>query len=285
MTFCHKPAQVRNLLQWQDGAWVGELAEEIPGVLNWAMHMPDEEVTVYLRDTETAVPHLAWLAKKAIIETNPLADWANTHLTTDPQTRTNIGVARRAEHSDRYECEDTWLYANYRAWADSTGNKGVSMRRFATTLHDLLVNQMGLPAEYRNDNKGSYFEGVRIRTASDKAEPLICPPEPAPVTDGTDTVTDETRASDGWDGFYGFSQKSPIDPGDTLPVDSQPDEGRVGGSKGEGENLKNPSKSVPSVTDAGVSHPTPVPSVTDAGVSHPTPVLPNTDAGVFTWTF
>jgi phage/plasmid-associated DNA primase len=263
LTFCHKPAQARNLLEWKNGAWVGELAAEIPGVLHWAMQMPDAEVYRLLKETDTAVPQLAWLAKKTMIETNPLADWANTNLIHDdrrdpegtPLVRTNVGIARRAAHSDRYECEDTWLYPNYRAWAEGTGNKAVSMRRFATTLHDLLVSQMGLPVEYRQDWTGAHFKGIRMRRSRDADEPLICPPESASLKVPMDAQMDQTRATDGSDGFYGLSRDPVIDHPPTYPVERSSEAGRVGGSIERNGIPDNPSASIGSISGAGLSHP------------------------------
>jgi phage/plasmid-associated DNA primase len=258
MSFQGKPTKMRALLAWENGQWGGELAPEISGIFNWAMGIDDAEVYRLLKETDAAVPQLAWLAHKAIIDTNPLADWANTHLVfADKRNdagelveRVNVGTARRAEHSDRYECEDIWLYPNYRAWTDGTGNRPISMRRFAALLEDLLCNQIGLPAEYRQDWTGSHFRGIRMRTASDNAESLICPPKPAPVTDEMDTLMDETRTTDGLDGLDGLSENQSIDP-PTHPV---PDKGEVGGTKGRSANPENPSKSIASIRDAGVSH-------------------------------
>ena len=217
MAFRHKPAHPRDLLAWKDGQWVGELAAEIPCVLHWAMAMLDADVTTVLSDTETAVPTLHGLAKKAIIETNPLADWGNGHLVLDETkdedgrlvARVNVGVAKKAEHSDRYEYEEIGLYPHYRAWVESTGNKAVAMRRFASMLEDLLVNQLGLAVEHRSDKSGSHFKGIRLRTANMKAKPLFYSTDIASVLEGTDTgmgyepapVTDVTDVRDIWTFF------------------------------------------------------------------------------------
>jgi phage/plasmid-associated DNA primase len=276
MRFTHKPAEPRQLLDWHIDRWVGDLADDIPGVLNWAMAMPDEEMERYIKHTEEAVPGLAWVARQAILETNPLADWANTHLiadaTTGPDgvltTRVNIGVARSIDKGKGYECEDIWLYPNYRAWMDSTGNKAISLRRFTGLLQDLLEHQLKLHVESRNDNTGSYIRGIRLRTAPDKAEPLFGMPKTAPVLDGTDAGMDETRASDEWDGFDGYLTKS-----DTIPPTPCPDQEREGVPYSEVANRENPSKSIPSVTTAGASHPESIPSVIDAGASHTAPVI------------
>jgi phage/plasmid-associated DNA primase len=290
MAFRHKPPQPQTLLEWQHGGWVGALAAEIPGVLNWVMALPDEEVTRLLRHTETAVPTLQDLARKAIVDTNPLADWANHHLIVDDAreedgrltARVNVGTARKAERSDRYENEYVWLYPNYKAWAESTGNRPVSNRRFATILEDLVVNQLGFPVEYHNDNTGSHFRGVRLRPATSQAQLLFYTTDMASVLDGTDSVTDETRTSDGCDGCDAFLKNLsiPATPPpsvdtayeDTAEKKSERDKGGWGGPIGRSEIPKirqNPSH--PSLARvSGV--PDPSSSVTSPAPQDPPPV-------------
>jgi hypothetical protein len=85
------------------------------------------------------------------------------------------------------------------------GGKPLSSRRFTGLLKDLFENQLRLEGvEHKDDNKGSRFYGIRFRTYSDMAEPLLITKHPPPVTDVTGTVTDETRASDGCDACDGF---------------------------------------------------------------------------------
>jgi phage/plasmid-associated DNA primase len=214
MAFRHTPAAPARLCDWDhhSHAWAGALAPEIPGLLNWVLAMPDAEVTRLIRDTETAVPSLEPLAKKAIIDTNPLADWANTHLIRQSDrdregrftSSVKVGIARKAEHSDRYEHEDSWLYPNYRAWVDGTGNKYVSMRRFATTLEDLLVTQLGVDVEHHHDSRGSSFRGIQLRPLSHKGDPLFYDLKSAQMLYGMDTVMDNTLTGDGCDGCMDF---------------------------------------------------------------------------------
>jgi hypothetical protein len=72
-------------------------------------------------------------------------------------------------------------------------------------VKDLFENQLRLEGiEHKDDNKGSRFYGLRFRTYSDVAEPLLITKHPPPVTDVTCTVTDETRTSDGCDVCDGF---------------------------------------------------------------------------------
>src|SRR5262245_4608827 len=51
MYFRHRPSSPRDLLSWKDGAWQGELAPEIPGVLNWVLTLPDALMEILLQQT------------------------------------------------------------------------------------------------------------------------------------------------------------------------------------------------------------------------------------------
>ena len=208
MYFRYRLATPRDLLSWKDGAWRGELAPEIAGVLNWLLALPDAQMEVLLQQTTEAVPSLKTTWAQALVETNPLAEWANQTLILDDRTDNqgkllavvNVGRAHKLDRSNDYEHQDTWLYPNYRAWVDDTGGKPLSSRRFTGLLKDLFDNQLRLAGvEHRDDNKGSRFFGLRFRAPSDKDEPLLITKDPPPVTDVTPPVTDETCASDGCD--------------------------------------------------------------------------------------
>ena len=208
MYFCHRPTNPRDLLSWKDGAWHGELASEIPGVLNWVLALPDVQMEALLQQTKALVPSLQATWAQALVDTNPLAEWANQALILDgriddqgrPEAMVNVGRAHKIDRSNDYEHQDIWLYPNYRAWVDDTGGKPLSSRRFTGHLKDLFENQLRLEGvEHRDDNKGSRFCGIRFRAPSDADKPLLITKHPPPVTDVTPPVTAETRTSDGCD--------------------------------------------------------------------------------------
>ena len=80
MAFRHRPAVPRDLLSWHAGAWHGELAPEIPGVLNWVLALPDAQMEALLQQTTTLVPSLQATWAQSLVDTNPLAEWANQAL-------------------------------------------------------------------------------------------------------------------------------------------------------------------------------------------------------------
>src|SRR5215510_11210817 len=119
-----------------------------------------------LQHTTETVPSLKTTWAYALVETNPLAEWANQVLILDDRTDdqgkplavVNVGRAHKMDHCNDYEHQDTWLYPNYRAWVDDTGGKPLSLRRFTGLLKDLFENQLHLVGiEHTDDMYGSRF--------------------------------------------------------------------------------------------------------------------------------
>jgi hypothetical protein len=246
MYFRHRPPTPRDLLSWKEGAWHGELAPEIPGVLNWVLALPDALMEVLLQQTTEAVPSLKTTWAYSLVDTNPLAEWANQALILDdridaqgkPLATVNVGRAHKIDRTNDYEYQDTWLYPNYRAWVDDTGGKPLSSRRFTGLVKDLFENQLRLAGvEHTDDMYGSRFHGIRFRRASDADEPLLITKKPPSMTDMTGSMTDEARANDGYDACDAFLHSLYRHlPTPCAPVD--PPKG-VGVSRGEDAN--NPS--------------------------------------------
>src|SRR5262249_42691409 len=130
--FLHQPATRRNLLALHGETMTGDLVDELPGVLRWALGLSTEQMEALLLDTTTHVPSLAVAAKTNLVRVNPLAQWADECLLYDPKPdatgtlpKTYVGVARRVQLREApatYENADTWLYANYRDFAEAVGN-------------------------------------------------------------------------------------------------------------------------------------------------------------------
>jgi putative DNA primase/helicase len=160
MAFRQRPAVPRDLLSWHTGGWQGELAPEIPGVLNWVLALPDAQMEALLQQTTTFVPSLQATWATSWVDTNPLAEWANQALSrddrTDPQGKAlavvNVGRAHKMAQTHAYEHQDRWLYPHYRAWVDDTGGKPLSSRRFTGLLRDLFENQLRLDGVVHTDD-------------------------------------------------------------------------------------------------------------------------------------
>ena len=182
--------------------------------------MPDSAMEALIRHTSAMVPSLAGAWAHALVDTNPLADWANRALVRDERRDTegrpvsvNVGVAKQMDRSKSYEHEGFWLYPNYRAWVDATGGKAIALRRFTGLLLDLFQNQLRFEwVGHTDDQHGSRFHGIRLRNSQDKDMLFITGLNPAPMTDVTDVLTDQPHANDGCDTCDRFLQKFSIPP-------------------------------------------------------------------------
>jgi putative DNA primase/helicase len=223
--FANQVKTKRTLLSLSSGTPTGELADELPGILNWVLSMPDDEMVRRLTTTTS----LAQVATKVMIltETNPMAAWAEDCLMiADADDHVYIGATRRLQPGtyqghvvvpmDTFEREDEWLYANYRGWMLRAGFKdGVSMTRFSALLVDLCRDQLDLTHVFRppKGEAGRHIVGIRFRTEKDLDMPGLVTEAlnktlVLPETDGfLTTTTQETDDSDDSDNFL---KKLPI---------------------------------------------------------------------------
>ena len=233
MAFRHRPAVPRELLSWHAGAWKGALAPEIPGVLNWVLALPDGQMEALLQQTTALVPSLHATWASALVDTNPLADWANQRLVKDATrdghghpASTNVGYAHKLPHNEGYVRQEEWLYPNYCAWVDDTGGRPLSARRFTGLLTDLFDHQLRwVDITHRHDKHGSRFEGVRLRHAEyDQERDLLITREgPASMKDGRGRGMDHTCMDEECDGCDGFLQRlsGPLPPPGASPSTSK----------------------------------------------------------------
>ena len=259
LPFTHqvKPGERRDLDK--------EFKPYLPGLLAWALAMPDEEVTGLLLDTSNTVRSLAASKAEFLIETNPMAEWLDACVVIDPTAKTYVGVAQRDKspsNDNIYLFTNKWLYASYCEYSATTGSKAVSVRRFSTLLHDLCVSQLKLDAINKSrDNKGTYFEGLAIRHEDDdRGRSISFSSSPPSKSDGLKTksdglVTGQTLGSDGSDGSDGLFLS---DTKDKNPLESKLENKK---ENKEGDNSEiihhfhhNPSlPSIPAVTDPALA--------------------------------
>ena len=169
------------------GPGSGELAPEIPGVLNWVLALPDAQMEALLQQTTTLVPSLQATWAQSLVDTNPLAEWANQALLLDARTDAegrplavvNVGRAHKLDQSNGYEQQDRWLYPHYRAWVDDTGASRCppgALPGCSVTCSRTSCGSTG--CEHRDRNKGSRFCGIRLRTDHDADQPCLITPIP-----------------------------------------------------------------------------------------------------------
>jgi putative DNA primase/helicase len=147
----------RNLME--------EFRAYLPGLLHWVLSMPTPDVAEFFRNTAKRVPSLGAFSAEVLIETNPLANWANQYLCYDPKAKTQIGDARgNVEYC---------LFANYAEWAAANRQgDGMSVQRFSSNLLNLLKTQLNIDAAKVRAKTGRYITHIRIRQPGDNS-PLL----------------------------------------------------------------------------------------------------------------
>ncbi|MEA5508060.1 phage/plasmid primase, P4 family [Halotia wernerae UHCC 0503] len=178
------PHQRRDLME--------EFAPYLPGLLSWVLSMPEAEIKDYFVDTNNKVSSLAAFSKEILMETNPLANWADECLYYDPNAVTGIGdISQNAQE---------FLYANYAQWANNNGQGTMNKQRFSSTLLNLLKAQLGIDASKRKTNRGRFITCVAIRKPGHDFPLLISTSDDLNQKSDdlvTTSVTTQTLGSDG----------------------------------------------------------------------------------------
>lgn len=168
----HIPTEERRvLIEFKDDKVIGEFANELAGLLNWVLSMPDDEVTKLIRDTDKHVPILADMKWQVLIETNPLAHWFDNCLAYDPTVKTKVGIAERnkdPKQAGEFINYDKWLYPSYCHYVAVTGTKQISLTRFSSLLEDLCKYQLKLNVEkLPREKTGIHFLGLKLKSVED----------------------------------------------------------------------------------------------------------------------
>lgn len=165
--FTHVPEVSRDLLSITNGKPSGEFAPYLPGLLNWVLAMPKEQVTELIRNAESLVPGLAAIKAKMLCDTNPMAAWLDQGVVHKLDTKTYVGI--------RTQEESKYLYPNYMSYCHSIGKHPVSETRFSPLLENLCCNQLKLAGVKKaKDRVAAYFTNLKLRELEDL--------EPTPIT-------------------------------------------------------------------------------------------------------
>jgi putative DNA primase/helicase len=82
-----------------------EFKPYLPGLLDWVLAMPDQDVAQLIRNTSESVFALKNWKIETLLDTNPLADWFDNCLVLAAGEKTYVGDSRRRP--------DSYLYASY----------------------------------------------------------------------------------------------------------------------------------------------------------------------------
>ena len=191
-----QPRQERRLIEFQEARPVGEFAEYLPGLANWALALTDAEVTDILKNATLESPTMYAAKMENLLATNPIAAWANDLLikTDNPEEIVKVGLLKPSDNGMGYANTRVWLYPAYCEYTKQSGHKPVAASRFTSLLEDLLFSQLkleGISRPPRDRKYGSHFKGLALRPESDITTPLFIterempqPPGSTPPPDG-----------------------------------------------------------------------------------------------------
>ena len=160
-----------------EGNWRGELVPELSAMVNWVLDMdPADAITAMSRNLASEARRDA--AKQSLLDSDPLAQWANERLVYDSTLKPD-GKPLHAQSVGNLESDpQTRLLTNYRNWfeANETG-EALTTKTFKRTLVEML-QAIGIPlppgrldkGQYRIDGKGSVVPFIRFRRADDAAD-------------------------------------------------------------------------------------------------------------------
>lgn len=152
--------------------WMGELADELPGLFNWVMSFSPKDITRILKNKH----RLSLINQQSLMEiqvqSDPLFGWMEDclyqEITSDseseePTLRTPIGLARKEIGSLEFTNWKEHLYPSYRQWLIDNGHdRPLPIQHFRTALLKAL-KQVGSKAFHKRSSNGSAFYGIGIR--------------------------------------------------------------------------------------------------------------------------
>ena len=132
---------------------------ELPGLLNWALEMPDDDFNEVIQSISE---ELSPSQRLHLCETNKLAAWIDDNLVLDASSKLYCGNSLKSI-DDQFEKKDAirkWLYSNYEHWCLEKGHLPISVNRFSSSTED-IAGHLSLPVELlKRDSTGRAFIGV-----------------------------------------------------------------------------------------------------------------------------
>jgi putative DNA primase/helicase len=179
-------ADRRDMLSWHEDHWKGDLVDELGAFVSWTIAMDPQEAREVMEEPGGLAQFDELLDAELV---NPLADWAEDVLVFDdnvdeggkyPQLK--IGAISTGEDNviDAQNFEiGQFAYPCYRDWIAANGLKGreLSLRRFKSSLVELLRDRLGLPLPVGPMNllpyktrDGARIPMLRMRSGSKDAD-------------------------------------------------------------------------------------------------------------------
>jgi len=151
-----------------DGNPYGNLADELPGVVNWVLSMSHDEMVDY---TKNATKHIAVMKEQRaeqISESNNVIDWMHERIVFDPNVASIVGEKRDSEGEYYYKNAEYWLYASYCDHCRKSSIREMGKPRFVRVLEDVCTNQLRIKIrKIKGTRTRHMFKGLAIRKSGD----------------------------------------------------------------------------------------------------------------------
>lgn len=167
-------ADERELLEPDSDGWRGEFAAHLSGLLNWALEISEADAKQALGKDSNDIGRIK-RDRDTLLDTDPLAQWAEEHLIYDPEhSYSRVGNPRSQYQKKEIEREhwENLLFPHYEEHVDFP----VGLVKFKNKLIDMLRDTFGLPlpkgstrhGDYKVRNVGSVIPNVRLRRSGDE---------------------------------------------------------------------------------------------------------------------
>jgi phage/plasmid-associated DNA primase len=196
--------------------WRGELAAELPGLVNWCLAMTAGDAKAALaRDVNSEARANA--EAEVLLATESLAEWAENALAWNEGGHIRVG--------DADEDADQFAYANYLRWLMRQGrnSRPLALRSFKAKLVDILRDTLGLAlppgstskGDYRVRGVGSVIPNLRMRFSTEEGDGVIMhgfkariagTDKQASGTDAERVGNGKTPIGNGWNGWNGSNE-------------------------------------------------------------------------------
>ena len=161
-------AEQKELIKFDNkGNPQGEFAPLLPGLVNWLLDMPEDDMRSYLMETSQQVDFFQKYEKEQSLRSNPVLDWMSQHVIFDPGAKSVIGTCKNAQGSSNfYQNWQQWLYPSYTEFCRSCNVGFVGRGRFEVLFFDICKHQLKLNVFSKKTNKGLMVFNAVVRESN-----------------------------------------------------------------------------------------------------------------------
>ena len=163
--FSHRISQGERASWHERGGEEAILYTEIPGIINWALGLTDQEVRTAFKEIPKRIRQANLDAARA---NNSVLDWMLESLI--PETNASVQIGNKHTFQDggetKFKDADTRLYPHYLTWCRCNAKQPLSLQRFGTVMVDQSATY-GVATKHVRKKDGTKITGMRFRQDSE----------------------------------------------------------------------------------------------------------------------